>query len=275
MNTPLVSILICTYNAKSTIVDTINSCLNQTYQNIEILIHDDQSTDNTINLIKDLNNSTIHIIDSWKKLWPYWGLNYLLEHAQWDYIAIQDHDDLWNDTKIEKQIEFLESNKWERFVGCGTKTRMSYESDNKYFDYYIGHQSSYTLHPSLIFRNKWQKYPKDKIYMNDAYFQKVILCKWDEKIYNIDETLVIHRIKSWAENLSYKWFKFTKTNVQTIFELHPRWYAISALIREGMRKICYPFLQKLWKWYLIDRVERVPFQLQGYQIKHQNGPILQ
>gem|GEM_PF-1208767 len=64
MQTPIVSILICTYNAENTIVDTINSCLNQTYQNTQVLIHDDQSKDTTISLIKSLNNSKITIIDS-------------------------------------------------------------------------------------------------------------------------------------------------------------------------------------------------------------------
>ena len=50
----LVSILICTYNAEKTIKETIESCLNQTYSNIEVLIHDDQSTDNTLNVIDSI-----------------------------------------------------------------------------------------------------------------------------------------------------------------------------------------------------------------------------
>jgi glycosyltransferase involved in cell wall biosynthesis len=50
----LVSILICTYNAENTIEETIKSCLNQTYKNIEILIHDDQSKDNTIDIINKI-----------------------------------------------------------------------------------------------------------------------------------------------------------------------------------------------------------------------------
>ncbi|MBQ5944866.1 glycosyltransferase [bacterium] len=47
-----ISILICTYNAEDTIEQTLNSCLNQTYKNFEILIHDDQSKDKTIEIIK-------------------------------------------------------------------------------------------------------------------------------------------------------------------------------------------------------------------------------
>ena len=78
MNNPLVSVLICTYNAEQTIQETLNSCLNQSYTNIEILIHDDQSTDNTVELIEDIWNTKIKIIVSWQKLGPYWGINFLL-----------------------------------------------------------------------------------------------------------------------------------------------------------------------------------------------------
>ena len=98
------------------------------------------------------------------------------------------------DKKLEQQISFLENNT--DYIACGTKTRMWYEGDNRYFDYYIGKESSYTLHPSLMFRNKGYRYPDDTIYMNDAWFQKFILCNGEEKIYNIDHMLTIHRIKS-------------------------------------------------------------------------------
>ena len=91
----LVSILICTYNAENSIKQTLDSCLNQIYQNFEILIHDDWSKDKTIEVIKWMNDKRIKIIKSWEKLWPYWWLNFLLENAKWEYIAIQDHDDLW------------------------------------------------------------------------------------------------------------------------------------------------------------------------------------
>ena len=171
----LVSILICTYNAEKTIEETLKTCLNQTYKNFEILIHDDQSTDNTIDVINKIWDKRIKIVESWKKLWPYKWLNFLLEHAKWDYIAIQDHDDLWYPEKLEKQVKFLDENI--KYVGCGTKTLMRYEWDNKWFEYYLWKENYYTLHPSLMFRNNWYRYP-DKVYMNDAYFQKKVLCDW-------------------------------------------------------------------------------------------------
>lgn len=68
MHHPLVSILICTYNASTTIEQTILSCLEQTYEHIEILIHDDQSTDETIKIIQSIDDERIRIIQSGKKL---------------------------------------------------------------------------------------------------------------------------------------------------------------------------------------------------------------
>ena len=51
MKKPLVSVLICTYNAEKTIKQTLESVLHQTYENIEVLIHDDGSKDKTLDVI--------------------------------------------------------------------------------------------------------------------------------------------------------------------------------------------------------------------------------
>lgn len=268
MNKPLISILICTYNAAETIAATINSCLNQNYQNTEILIHDDQSTDNTIKIIKELNNNTITIVNSWQKLWPYWWLNFLLDYAQWEYIAIQDHDDLRHPEKLQKQINFLQSKKWKTYIWCGTKTLMRYESDQQGFEYFLWTENYYTIHPSLIFRNQWQKYPTKSIYMNDALFQKKILCKWKKNIYNINETLTFHRIKNGANNFSYKWFQYSRTTLHTIFQLHPIWYGVCVIGWEIIRKIFYPILYLIKKWKWIDMIERGPFRIMGNKIEN-------
>lgn len=267
MKYPLVSILICTYNASSTIEATILSCLHQTYNHTELLIHDDQSTDNTIEIIKSINNNKVIIIDSWKKLWPYWGLNFLLDHAQWEYIAIQDHDDLRHPEKLEKQINFLENREWKTYIWCWTKSLMRYESDHKGFEYFLWKENYYTIHPSLVFRNQWQRYPMNSVYMNDALFQKVVLCKGERLIYNINEILTFHRIKDGASNFSYKWFTYSWATIHTVFSLHPVWYAISVIGWETMRKIVYPLLHFICMDSHIDAIERVPFRMMGYEIK--------
>ncbi len=265
MQRGLVSILICTYNAEKTIVETLESCLNQSYQNFEILIHDDQSQDKTLVAIQGMNDPRIQILESWKKLGPYKWLNFLLTYAKGEYIAIQDHDDLREPQKLELQVDCLEKNP--DYIWCGTRTRMRYEGDDQYFDYFLWEENYYTLHPSLMFRNQGFRYPEHKVYMNDARFQKEVLCKWEKKIKNLDQMLTIHRIKAGSENYSYKRFSLNKENLHTLYHLHPWRYATAALGVELMRKCLYPILQKIGKGNLIDKIERVPFILQGYKIK--------
>lgn len=260
----LVSILICTYNAAETIEKTIQSCLNQSYQHIEILIHDDQSKDATLQIISNIQNNKIKIIKSGKKLGPYWWLNFLLDHVQWEFVAIQDHDDLWHKEKLLKQIEFLHT--YPTYIGCGTKTLMWYEWDQKWFEYYLGEKNYYTIHPALVFRSGEYKYPIDTNYMVDAYFQKKILCHWEKIIWNINETLTLHLVKAGAENYSYKWFSYSMATLRSIFYLHPVRYGVCILWWETLRKILYPLFHRLWKWTWIDKMERFPFVLLGNRV---------
>ena len=61
MKEPLVSVVISTYNEEKYILDSINSILHQTYENIEIIIVDDASTDNTVRLIQGIKNNKIRL----------------------------------------------------------------------------------------------------------------------------------------------------------------------------------------------------------------------
>ena len=105
-----VSVLLCSYNAEVYIRATLQSLLAQTYTNIEILILDNNSKDTTVEIIKSYKDTRIRLYLSEKNLGPYGGLNFLLEQATGEYIAIQDHDDLWHPQKLAKQIVFLDKN---------------------------------------------------------------------------------------------------------------------------------------------------------------------
>jgi len=108
-------------------------------------------------------------------------------------VAIQDHDDLWHREKIAKQVAFLDTHV--ELVGCGTATLMWYEGDQKGFVYCLK-EGSRTLHPSLMFRNDGKARYPHQVYMNDAYFQKKVLCKGENLIVNLSETLTFHRVRS-------------------------------------------------------------------------------
>ncbi|MFE7914333.1 glycosyltransferase family 2 protein, partial [Bacillus mobilis] len=110
--TQLVSVIVPLYNAEKYIAETMESILNQTYKNIEIVIVDDGSKDQSSSIVKNF-----------KKKYPE-QIQYILqenqgvsvarntgiENANGEYISFLDSDDLWHSTKIEKQIESMHKN---------------------------------------------------------------------------------------------------------------------------------------------------------------------
>lgn len=109
----MISIIIPTFNSEKHIADTIASCLRQEYQDIEILVCDDGSNDNTISILKDFKSRNSNKIKLF--LLPHYGSpaeprNEGLRNSQGDYIAFLDSDDIVHKKKFTKQIEFLERN---------------------------------------------------------------------------------------------------------------------------------------------------------------------
>ena len=263
-NNPLVSILIVAFNPGEYLKHTLQSCIDQTYTNTEILVLDNASSEDISKYFP--KSEKIQLIKSEKNLWPYNGLNLLLEKAQWEYIAIQDHDDIWHPEKLEKQVHFLES--YDEYVGCGTKTVMYYEADRKYFEYMLGHANYYTIHPSFVFRNNGKfRYDTANEYFCDAYSVKKNLCHGEKLIHNLDESLTLHLVKKSSGNYSYKWYKLSWKNLKRAYELHSVSYATLTTGWEIMRKIVYPILNfcKLGNW--VNPIERIPFRLFGNEIK--------
>lgn len=110
---PLVSIITPSYNSKEFIGETIESVLNQTYKNWEMLIVDDYSTDNSFEIIKKYTqkDSRIKYFKNKKNRGPAISRNIGIEIAKGKYIAFLDSDDFWDKEKLKYQIEFMERNK--------------------------------------------------------------------------------------------------------------------------------------------------------------------
>ena len=108
----LVSIITPTYNAEKFITETLKSVQNQTYQNWEMILVDDASTDKTVNIIADFaeKDSRIKLFKLEKNSGNGFARNIALEKAVGKYIAYLDADDLWFANKLEKQIGFLKTN---------------------------------------------------------------------------------------------------------------------------------------------------------------------
>ena len=109
--TDLVSIITPSFNSSLYIEECITSVQNQSYTNWEMLIIDDFSSDNSVNLIQQISNedSRIKLITLSSNVGAAEARNEALKYSKGKYIAFLDSDDLWMPTKLEKQIKFMQS----------------------------------------------------------------------------------------------------------------------------------------------------------------------
>ncbi|MCF2627780.1 glycosyltransferase family 2 protein [Fusobacterium mortiferum] len=111
MNNGLVSIIMPSYNTANYIGESINSVINQSYKNWELIIVDDCSTDNTDEVIKDfLKDSRIKYLKNKENSGAAISRNKALRIARGEWIAFLDSDDLWMPNKLEKQLNFMKKN---------------------------------------------------------------------------------------------------------------------------------------------------------------------
>jgi len=105
---PLISVIIPAYNAEKFIAKTLESVLSQTYQNIEILVVDDGSTDTTAEIVKSFAQKDRRIILlQQSNAGVAAARNLAIQKSQGEYIAAIDADDIWYPQNLEKQIECL------------------------------------------------------------------------------------------------------------------------------------------------------------------------
>ncbi|MBM7706083.1 glycosyltransferase EpsE [Chryseomicrobium aureum] len=124
MGNKLISVAIATYNSESTIVEALESIINQTYNNFEIIICDDGSTDNTINIIKDYSDKyeNIFVYLNETNMGLAFSLNKCIAKSKGEFIARQDADDKSDPMRFQRQYEFLQTHRQYHFVGSWTYT---------------------------------------------------------------------------------------------------------------------------------------------------------
>jgi len=136
---PLVSVVIPTYNRPRLVKRAIESVLNQTYKNIEIIIIDGSPNDETNNIlspyledsrIKYIHQKEIHRGTKEDRRNIAKARNTAIKIAKGKYIATLDDDDVWCDErKLEKQVKFLEENP--DYVACGGNSVVCYEDNSQ------------------------------------------------------------------------------------------------------------------------------------------------
>ena len=119
LEVPLVSVVIPAYNAAATVEATIGSALGQSFPSIEVIVVDDGSTDTTAELVTRLarTDRRLRLVQSENKGVAH-ARNLGIEHSRGTFIAPLDADDLWQPTKLEKQVAAFQRDPELGFVYC-------------------------------------------------------------------------------------------------------------------------------------------------------------
>jgi glycosyltransferase involved in cell wall biosynthesis len=139
-----VSLLIPVYNREKIILETLNSAINQTYKNIEIIIVDNKSTDNTFEILKEFAKlyPNIRIYQNEENIGPVRNWKRCLDYAKGEYVKILWSDDLIAPTFIEKTLPFLIEHKDVGFVFTGTEI-FNEDTGQRTRAYFIGDTGIY------------------------------------------------------------------------------------------------------------------------------------
>lgn len=194
-----VTVLIPVYNGAEYIENCIKSLLNQTYNNFKILVVNDGSTDNTLEVLKKYPD--VDVISYEKNRGISYALNLGIENIDTDYIIRMDADDISHYDRIRIQVKFMDNNptvfmsgftaisskevtdnKWE-----ATFQEKKLTTSNELRLFYLYH--TYLLHPTLIFRTKeW----KEKGYKYNSQFDGVEDFELHRRIIMEEEVYQLH-----------------------------------------------------------------------------------
>ena len=257
---PKVSIIIPTYNQSQYLEEAMESVLNQTYQNIEIIIVDDGSTDNTSEVVKSFDNKIIYIPQKNKGASS--ARNAGIKKAQGQYVAFLDSDDMWIKNKLEKQIKFIQNNPEIGLLGTGCYQMVDI---NKMIYKKIFPAKNEILQKDLI---KYNPFIQSSVIIRKDIFNDIGL--YDEKfkesedydlwlriaqkykVANIQEALVTK--KYYEKGLSKD-----KDNKQLYFVLKAKKNAIK---RGQYSKLYYFYILKSWIFM------KMPFFMRKFIRKH-------
>lgn len=191
---PLVTIAIPIYNAECYLRDAIQSCINQTYKNWELLLFCDGSNDRSNDIAREIakKDTRICVIDDGENRGLIYRLNQSIALARGYYYARMDADDIMYITRIEEQVNFLETHTNIDVVGTSI---MSIDSHNNIVGsgFYNGEVGS-LVHPSAMGRTSWfQKNPYSTWALRAEDMELWLRTSKTSKFYAIGKPLLFYR----------------------------------------------------------------------------------
>lgn len=234
-----VSIIIPVYNAEKFIGKTMESVLNQTYKNWEMLIFNDKSKDDSLKIIKKYSekDERIKVIDSKENVGVVTARNKLTEIATGEFIAFLDADDYWREEKLEKQIKFMKEQN--ALISCTEYTRVT-EDEKEINDIIIKEiityedmlKNNYLGCLTVIYNaNKLGKRYFKERKKNEDYVLWLEIVKETKIIFGLKENLAFYRVLN--NSRSSNKIKVAKD----------RWEVYRKIERLSLLKSIYYFLQ--------------------------------
>jgi len=212
---PIITVLMPAYNASKYISDAIKSVLTQTYQDFELVIVNDGSTDDTLDIVNSFTDSRIVIINQ-NNMGVATALNTGLKHSKGTYIARFDADDLCYPERLEKQLSFLQNNP--DYVLVGSDADYILEDDGFLFHFKcIAHTHDEVMqklyfycpfvHPTVMYKKECVcnagGYPADAHNFED-YMLWIAIAKTG-KLCNLPEPLIKYRLNPTSVTIDERW----------------------------------------------------------------------
>lgn len=199
---PLVTIALPVFNGGNTLATAIRSILDQTYQNFELIIINDCSRDNSLDILKSINDDKIKLIENKENLGLSATLNIAIKQASGDYFARMDQDDISFPNRIEKQVSYMQSNPEVDLMATATLVF------NEYYEI-LGilpvktthkeicsnpHAGFYMPHPTWMGKIEWFKKYKYRTTSDGAEDQNLLFRAYKEsKFACLSEPLLAYR----------------------------------------------------------------------------------
>lgn len=218
---PLVSVILPVFNTEKYVAESIQSILDQTFTNFELIIINDGSTDNTASVVKKFNDQRIVYVENSENKGLIFSLNRGIDVARSDIIARMDADDVAVGSRLKKQYEFLLSHPEYGMVSSlvrlideeGNKMEVWKDARHEEDIFYKLHFVNVLYHSTVMFRRKLVQnlggYDKEALHMED-YDLWLKLSK-KTKIFQLDEILIFLRMTH--DGICHKYKKIQHNNV--------------------------------------------------------------
>lgn len=243
----LISVIMAAYNAERTIAQAIESVLAQTYGNLELLVIDDCSSDQTVVIVNKFarNDARVCLIQNEKNLGVSYTRKHGLQKANGEWVAILDSDDAWAPDKLQKQVN-LQAKTGAELLFTGSAFM---DADGNEIDWYLHAPATLTYRQllkqnllsnssALVKKELYEKHYAVGDAMHEDFAIWLGILKDGRKAYGVDEPLLIYRLdqhsksgnKVKAAMMNWNTYRYVGLNPFAAF-YYECWYVLKGLLK--------------------------------------------